>query len=249
MGLLLEIRLLRNSIMIRAILFDFNGVIVDDEPLHFELFQRVLKEAGYSLTKEGYYSKYLGMDDKDCLSTATKDLGEELSAPKIQELIERKNTYYQKEITKKPPFVPGIIPFIKSLSDTHYLGIVSGALRSEIELLIKLGEISNEINVIVAAGEVQKGKPSPEGFQKCLELLNRDFVAASERLLPEECLVIEDSTWGIESATQAGMPCVAVTTSYSQDQMKGALLYIKDFQGRNAQDFLNNVDEIIHNGK
>lgn len=228
--------------MIRAVFFDFNGVIVDDEPLHFRLFQKVLAEEGLKLSQDRYYERYLGMDDFDCFRQASADLGKKLGETQIQGLIDRKAVYYQKEITANAPFVPGALKLVQALGKTHYMAVVSGALRSEIEMLLKQGQAQQCFSVIVAAGEISQGKPHPEGYQTAMELLNRDYVASSERLLPEECLAIEDSHWGIEAARAAGMACVGVTTTYSEQELPGALFCLKDFQGLSAEEFLKRVE-------
>ena len=228
--------------MIRAVLFDFNGVVVDDEPVHFQLFQRVLEEEGMELKKKDYFEMFLGMDDHDCLIEASTHMGNPLSEEKIQEVTDRKNRYYAEEVYQNPPFVPGVLEFIQELGKTHFLGVVSGALRSEIEELLKIGGVMKEINVIVAAGEVEQGKPDPQGFIRGMELLNRDFVASSERLLPEECLAFEDSSWGVEAALGAGMSVVGLNTTYQEKELPGALIYLKDFSGVQAPGLLNQVE-------
>jgi HAD superfamily hydrolase (TIGR01509 family) len=228
--------------VIRAILFDFNGVLVDDEPIHFQLFQKVLAEEGVKLTREDYYEKYLGMDDRDCFKAAGKDRGKAFSGAELQGFIDRKARYYLAEMKKNPPFVPGALEVLKALGKTHFVAIVSGALRSEIEMLLKLGGVAGEVSVIVAAGEVEKGKPDPAGFLKAMELLNRDYVASSERLVPEECLAVEDSSWGIEAARKAGLACVALTTSYQEKDLPGAVLYLKDFSGVARGQFLKALE-------
>jgi HAD superfamily hydrolase (TIGR01509 family) len=228
--------------VIRAVLFDFNGVIVDDEPVHLKLFQKVLKEEGVTLTREVYYKKYLGMDDKECFKVVGKDFGKKFNEAKIQELIERKAQGYLAEMKQNPPFVPGAIDLLKALGKTHFIAIVSGALRSEIEMLLKRGGVGNEVSVIVAAGEIMKGKPDPEGFLKAIQLLNRDSVASSERLFPEECIAVEDSIWGIQAAQKAGLSCVGLTTSYKEKELPGAILYLKDFSGVGQDQFLEKVE-------
>jgi HAD superfamily hydrolase (TIGR01509 family) len=227
--------------MIRAVLFDFNGVIVDDEPVHFQLFQKVLREESLELSREDYYAKYLGMDDHDCFKAAAARQKKNLSEAKIGELIDRKTAYYQKQMKSNPPWVPGVVAFLRELCDTYYLAVVSGALRVEIESLLSQGGIREYFSVIVAAEEVEQGKPHPEGYQTALERLNRDYVAASDRLLPEECLVVEDSVWGIEAAKQAGMKCLAITTSYPEAQLPGAVRYLKDYQGIDAKQLIHEL--------
>lgn len=224
--------------MIRAVLFDFNGVIVDDEPIHFCLFQKVLAEAGVELTRDNYYSRYLGMDDEDCFRAALLDAGQEQKDAQVSEMIQSKARYYEQEMKGEVPFVPGVIPFVQALAKTHYLAVVSGALKQEVEALLLRGKIRDCFNVVVAAEDVKHGKPNPEGFEKGMLHLNRDCVASSEMLLPQECLVIEDSPWGIQAAQAASMPCIALTTSYAEPDLPGARICLKDFTGVNAEKLL-----------
>lgn len=227
--------------MIRAVLFDFNGVVVDDEPVHLRLFQKVLAEEGVKLSKENYYSKYLGMDDFDCFLAAAKDAGESLGEAKIQEMIARKSKYYDEAMAADTPFVPGVLSFIQSLSPKYYLAVVSGALRREIEMMLTRGKVRDCFSVIVAAEDIENGKPHPEGYDKAMQLINRDYVASADLLLPAECLVFEDSIWGIEAATAAGMPSVAVTTSFIPSALPGAKQYINNFESLDAQAFLGKI--------
>lgn len=227
--------------MFRALFFDFNGVVVDDEPYHLASFQKVLKEQDVDLKKEDYYAHYLGMDDHDCLQAAAKDQGKELSEEVIHQLIEKKAIDYEASIHGAQPFVPGVIDFIHAVGKDYYLAIVSGALRREIEMFLELGEIYNSFNVIVGAEDVQHGKPDPEGYQKAFDMLNRDHIPQHQMLLPNECLVIEDSIWGIQAAHGAEMSALAVTTSYKKQELPGALSYIKNFEGIEVPEFLNDL--------
>lgn len=228
--------------MFRAVFFDFNGVVVDDEPVHFELFQKVLADIGVKLDREHYYRDYLGMDDHDCLLTAARDAGRELSEFEIGQLTEQKAKAYEARMQQAPPFVKGVKEFIQSLAKEHYLAVVSGALRPEIEMLLRRAEILDLFSVIVAAGEISHGKPSPEGYQKAFDLLNRDFIPTHQMLLPAECLVFEDSIWGIQAAAAADMSVVGVTSSYSAAELPGAIEYIQDFHELSA-DFLQALAE------
>jgi len=224
--------------MIRAVLFDFNGVIVDDEPVHLRLFQRVLKEEGVTLSKEDYYSKYLGMDDFDCFASAAKDAGKPQPKARVQEMIARKSKYYDEEMATDAPFVPGVLEFIRALAEKYYLAVVSGALRKEVEMMLKRGKVREAFSAIVAAEDIQHGKPHPEGYDKAMQILNRDSVPSADMLLPAECLVLEDSIWGIQAATAAGMPSAAVMTSFTQSELPGAKLYLKDFTGADPETLL-----------
>ncbi|MCB1215301.1 MAG: HAD family phosphatase [Deltaproteobacteria bacterium] len=221
----------------KALIFDFNGVIVDDEPIHFELFQKVLAEEGITLSHQDYYEHYLGMDDFGCLRVASRDQGKPLSEEKILELTERKNQYYQKVMEDNPPFVPGAKDFILQAVPDFALAVVSGALKREIEDLLSRLELIKYFPVLVAAEDVKQGKPHPEGYLKALKLLQKEH----PKLKAEDCLVFEDSPWGLESAEAAGMPRVAIMTSFAKEDLNGALAYLKDFKNLQVRDFINSL--------
>ncbi len=215
--------------MLRAIFFDFNGVLVDDEPLHFSLFQKTLEEKSILLTSRDYYQKYLGYDDRDCFTAILRDQKIPHEKKMIEALIQRKAELYFDEAQTKDLFIANSVSFVKKVSEKYFLGVVSGALRQEIEGWLERGEIRSLFPVIVSAQDVKRGKPDPEGYLKGLDLLNRDFVSNSDVILPQECLVIEDSMWGIEAAHSAGMKCLALATSYPKESLTIADWVVQNF--------------------
>lgn len=206
--------------MLRAIFFDFNGVIVDDEFLHCSLFQKTLAQKSIELSKEDYYQKYLGYDDQGAFSHVLKDKGQPTEQSFIDQLIAEKAKSYSEEAQKQDLFIPGALDFIRNLSNKFFLAVVSGALRQEIEAWLDRAGLTETFQGIVAAEDVKRGKPDPEGYLKALDDVNRDYVSSSEIILPQECLVIEDSIWGIESAKSAGMKCLALATSYKAHELQ-----------------------------
>jgi HAD superfamily hydrolase (TIGR01509 family) len=210
--------------MLRAIIFDFNGVIIDDEPLHLELIRRVLAEEGMTITDQDYRDKYLGFDDRGCFVTVLKDTGRGQLATDtafIDELIRRKATYYQRAIDERYLLFPGAVELVQRLAAQFPLAIASGALRQEIELVLARGGIRDCFQAIIAAEDVSECKPHPEGYIKALASLNLD-AAHQMPIQPSECLVIEDSIAGIEAARRAGMRCLAITNSYSAGELAQA---------------------------
>lgn len=207
---------------LRAVIFDFNGVIVDDEPLHLELFRVVLAEEGIALSDEDYHEKYLGYDDRGCFVAALANAGREWEANDaafINDLIGRKAALYREAIKERYLLFPGVVELVRRLANKFPLAIVSGALRSEIEMVLERGEIRDCFSGIVAAEDVSACKPNPEGYVKALAALNANTRAA---IRPSECLVIEDSVAGVEAAKRAGMRCLAVTNSYCAEELKEA---------------------------
>ncbi len=206
---------------LKAVVFDFDGVIVDSEPLHFALFRRLLGEEGIALTREQYDAIYLGMDDRECFTEALTRHGKTAALPKVPELIERKSALLMSTIADHVPLLPGAVDFVRALTTSRPLAICSGALRREIEAMLKQAGMLSCFVGIVSAEDVSHSKPNPEGFTKSLALLNRSQHPALP-MAPASCLAIEDSLAGIEAARAAGMRCLAVANSYPAAALKQA---------------------------
>lgn len=213
---------------LRAILFDFDGVLANTEPVHLEMFQKVLGGEGIALTREAYFEKYLGLDDRACFAQVYRDSGKVLDESKAEDLVSRKNQALLDFLKGRSLLMPGAKEAVEKASQNFFLAVVSGALKNEIEAVLESAGLRRRFHVIVAADDISEGKPSPEGFLAAIRLLNRDFVPASEILIPEECIAIEDSPWGIEAAKKAGIRCLAVMTSYPRDRLREADLVAKD---------------------
>jgi HAD superfamily hydrolase (TIGR01509 family) len=205
----------------RAILFDFNGVLVDDEPLHFELFQRVLAEEGIALSTEEYYRKFLGFDDRGCLFAVLRAAGQEAGQPRLMRLIARKARYYQERIRAGGyPFFPGAVELIRSVAAAGcMLGVVSGALQEEVEGALRQAGCFDLFKVIVAAEDVEEGKPDPEGYRKALDVLNSEPPLPARLFHPHEVLAIEDSPAGLSAATEAGCRTLGVAQTYPPGEL------------------------------
>ena len=203
--------------MLKAVIFDFNGILVDDEPIHLELFRKVLAEEGLALTKEVYMERYMGMDDRGCFRAVFEDNGGKLEDAKLADLIARKAKYYQNTIAERIVIFPGVKRLVSELAERFPLAVASGALRAEIEMILQVGGLRKYFQVIASAEDVDHGKPHPEVFVKALRGLNekrRDPIRASE------CLVIEDTKDGIAAAHRAGIKCLAVTNSYPAAELQ-----------------------------
>lgn len=208
-----------NSRVIKALIFDFNGVIVNDEPIHMRMFQQALRQEGIAMTDKDYYRLYLGMNDRDCFAAVLKKEGREPGEAGLNKLIRRKARLYRAFIARHLSFFPGARSFIRRAARKFPLAIASGALRSEIRYILRRGALDQCFSVIVAAEDVRNGKPHPEGFQRALQLLNAKLGLA---LKPSECLVLEDSLEGIGAAKKAGMRCLALATSHAPEKLKRA---------------------------
>lgn len=210
--------------MLRAVLFDFNGVLVDDEPLHLEMFQRVLFEEGIELSREDYYAQYLGFDDRGCFAAVLEAAGQEPTVPRLMRLIARKSSYYQERIRAGGyPFFAGAAELVAEIAASgRMLGVVSGALREEVEGALRQAGLLDRFKVLVTAEDVTEGKPDPEGYQRALQELNA-LPPLPERLLhPHEVLVIEDSPAGLQAAAEAGLLTLGVAQTYPRGELRQA---------------------------
>lgn len=208
--------------MIRAIIFDFNGVIADDETPHVVCFQQALAEVGLSLTKDEYYGTYLGMDERTCarmLLVARDGICEEGILSRI---AQRKAELFRAcTAIHKPALFPGIVEFVKAAKPAYRLAIASGGRREQIDAALAGTPIEQDFELIVSAEDCPIGKPDPAIYQYTCERLNATGIK-SHAIAPAHCLVIEDSLAGIRSAKAAGMRVLAVATTYPVDKLDGA---------------------------
>ena len=214
--------------MLRAIIFDCDGVIADTEPTHLAGFARVLSENGISLSKEDYFDHYLALDDRGCFTKAFADKGLMLSQHRLSELVKQKAEYVELVMRTELTLLPGAAEFIRAAADHYPLAVASGALRAEIEAIVSYGRLQDCFKAIVSAEDTARSKPYPDPFIKALEQLN---VTATETIQPPECLVIEDSIHGVRAANQAGMKCLAVTNSYPKEKLFAADLVVDSLRG------------------
>jgi len=203
--------------MLRAALFDFNGVLVNDEPLHLRLFRRVLEEEGVEPFWEAeYWERYVGLDDRAAFRALLEEAGERPDEPRLMRLIARKSSYYQEAIRREGyPFFPGAAELVRSLSAAGLqLGIVSGALRDEVKGALAQEGLRGAFKVLVTADDVTASKPDPEGYRRGIEALNT-VPPLPERLLhPHEVLAVEDTPAGLAAARAVGLATLALAHTY-----------------------------------
>lgn len=218
---------------LKAVIFDFNGIIVNDEPIHLAMYQKVLMEEGIKLAAKEYYSKYLAYDDKNCFKKIFTQAGKPVTPGLVKELILRKALYYESYMEKNLCIFPHVKACIKKLAKKYPLAIASAALRDEIRWLLKRSDLLSYFEIIVGAEDTKRSKPEPESYLLALKKLNQ-----KKKILPEECLVIEDSIHGVEGAKRAGMKCLAVAHTYSKLKLKKADLVISGFKFFSLQKIL-----------
>jgi HAD superfamily hydrolase (TIGR01509 family) len=212
---------------LQAIVFDFDGVIANSEPLHLQAFQRALAEDGIELTAADYYSRYLGYDDVGAFMALASDRGVAMNQRRVTELVALKGIKLQEMMQAGSVLFPGARDFVQAAAAAVPIAIASGALRHEIEEITAAADIAGLFTTIVASGDTPQGKPSPApyalAFSRLREMTGRD-------LDPRRCVAIEDSRWGLESARGAGLRCVGVTNSYPAHELAGAELVVEGLQ-------------------
>ena len=206
--------------MLRAVIFDFDGVITDSEILHFRAFNTVLASHGFELTKHEYYKDYLGLADKDCFKALIGEGRLRITEPQVPTLVQQKTQVFERLARTEGRIIEGVREFLNLLTRAQVpVAICSGALRPEIELILEEAGLRTGFDIIVSAEEVHRGKPDPEGFLLTLQRLNE---ISPDPIAPESCVVIEDSHWGLKAARAAGMRTIAVTNTYDAAQLKQA---------------------------
>jgi beta-phosphoglucomutase len=207
---------------LQAIVFDFDGVIADSEPLHLRAFQQALAENGIELTPQEYFNRYLGYDDVGAFQAIGRDRGVPMDDGRVADLVARKGVILQTVMQEGSVLFPGAREFIREAAAAVPIGIASGALRHEIDEIIEAAGVADLFAVIVASGDTPQSKPSPAPYQLAFERLR----AATGALDPRRCVAIEDSRWGLQSAQGAGLRCVGVTNSYPAHELPGAELIV-----------------------
>lgn len=203
---------------IRAVIFDFDGVLADTEPLHCAAFQSVVAAVGVSLSRDDYFERFLGLPDRECLAAVCVRAGRVPSAAELDQLVARKRRRYA-ELARDATLHAGVADALRRLHPHFVLAIASGAFRDEIEPVLQRAQVRDLFSAVVGAEDVQAGKPAPDPFLHALREINR---VNGGQLTAAECVVVEDSPNGIAAAHAAGMRCVAVTTSHQAVELAAA---------------------------
>jgi beta-phosphoglucomutase len=202
-----------NANVIKAIVFDFDGVLADSEPLHLKAYQTVLSPFGITLTTEDYYAHYLGYDDVGVFTKLASAHGVPLDDRRLKGFIAEKARVFDVVLESGGILYEGAARCVERMAARYPLGIASGALRHEIEAILRSAKLLHHFRFIVASGDTAGSKPAPDPYRRAAEL---------HGLAPAECAAIEDSRWGIVSAKSAGLACVGITTTYSRSHLVDA---------------------------
>lgn len=207
---------------LEAIIFDFDGVIVDTERLHYAALNRVLQELDLGITWEEYVHTYIGFDDRGVFLNRFQVAGRTLQAGELADLVDRKAALFHQSVSAEAPTpFPGVIELIRSLSGRIPLGLCSGALRSDIQPIFRALKLEGLFDLLVTADDVPMSKPDPACYRLAVERLARHH---HRPLRPVDCLAIEDTPAGITAAKEAGLRVLALTNSYDR-----AYLGLADF--------------------
>lgn len=217
--------------MLRALIFDFDGIIVDSEPLIMKLIQGMAAQEGWTLTEEEYYRDYLALDDRGVMEHLYRIHGRSLSAAQLGDLLARKAQAYAKIIRDGLPPLPGAAEFVRDAARCFPLAIASGSLRVEIEhLLDKLG-LREKFAVLATADDCERSKPDPEVYLHALARLREIPQLHEPPLHAGECLAIEDAPLGVVAAHDAGMKCLALAHSRPLAELGQADWVASEFAG------------------
>jgi beta-phosphoglucomutase len=196
--------------VLRAIVFDFDGVIANSEPLHFRAFRDVLAEQGVALTEAEYYAVYLGFSDAGMFQAIGAPAG--WTPAQIDDLVRRKAIRLEALERDVSVLFPGAVAAIRRAAATVPIAIASGARGEEIRRVLAREQLVDCFTAIVGAEDTPVSKPAPDPYLRALALLR---TACGGRLEASECVAIEDSRWGLESARAAGLRTVAVAQTYA----------------------------------
>lgn len=196
-----------------AILFDFDGVLVDTEMLHAAAWNTTLRPHQLSFTESEWRKNYIGRKDRDFLRELEKAHEHTLSETQTQHAIEEKIASYLALIHERVPVYPHVDETLEKLSRTHRLSLVTGSNLPEVEHIFALRGWGKYFQPVITARDVKFGKPDPEGYLKAVAAL---------QLKPEDCVVVEDSPRGIQAAKNAGIYCIGITNNYAINDIPDA---------------------------
>jgi len=208
--------------MIKAIFFDFNGVIIDDETIQMKAYQEVLGGHEIALTEELYFGA-LGMDDKTFVQSMFAHAKKPLTDPVLENVLGAKTDLHRQMIEDELPLFPGVLTFLKAAAREFELGLVSMANKVEVGYVFERANLAPLFSVVVTAEDASVCKPAPDCYLAGLLKLNEK--RQHERKLPllaSECLAIEDSPPGIQSARAAGMRTLGVANTVSNEALRAA---------------------------
>jgi beta-phosphoglucomutase len=208
--------------MIRAVLMDFNGIIINDERIQMKVYQDLFQDEEFEMTEDQYLA-CTGMDDATFIRHHFNRVEKEIDEEKVQELRAKKTEAWRKIIDKEMPLCDGAENFIRKCSQRFALGVVSMANREDIEYVLNKIGVRNYFTKIIGAEDVTEHKPSPQAYLECFKYLDRRRIADGHYpLVHRECLVVEDAPQGIQGGKNAGMATLGVTNTFDAEILRQA---------------------------
>lgn len=210
--------------VLRAILFGFNGILVDDEPIHRALLRRVLGEEGVGSGDGDRRFDPLARDDRSRFAAALAAAGEAADPPRVARLVARKASYFRERIRRDGyPFFPGAVALVTAAAARGLmLGVVSAAQREEVERALEQEGLRGRFKVLITAEDLAGGGPDPGGYRQALEALNSRPPLPERLLHPHEVLAVEDGPAGLAAAADAGLSTLAIAHAFAAEDLAGA---------------------------
>jgi HAD superfamily hydrolase (TIGR01509 family) len=216
--------------LLRTIIFDFDGIIVDSEPIIMRLTREMADKEGMTVSEEEYYRNYLALDDRGIVEHLFTSHGRAVDHGRVEELVNWKSRVYGNIIENGLPTLPGAVDFVRQAAKSYPLAIASGSARSEIEHLLSKLALRDHFRFIASADDCQRSKPDPEVYFKALAGLNTLPEFQENPLLPSECLAIEDAPGGIDAAHAAGIRCIGLPHSRATENLTHADWVFRGFE-------------------
>ena len=214
---------------LRAAVFDFDGVLVDSEPLHFRSLRDALRPEGIEITEQDYLQRLLAYDDREAIRLALEQHGESADPARRDRIEARKIDLFARMIPEVPVF-DGVRDLVRALEKEMPLAIASGARHDEVDAILRGVGLRDAFETIVGAEDAERTKPDPAPY---LEAARR-LAARTPGLSPAECVAFEDSMAGIAAALGAGMKVVGVAHSYPAEKLRAAHRVVDSLVGLEA---------------
>ncbi|REJ78212.1 MAG: HAD family phosphatase [Acidobacteria bacterium] len=208
--------------MVKAILMDFNGVVIDDEPIQMQAYSEVFKADGIDLSEEMYYD-CLGMNDRSFVRAIASKAGVEFADEKVAEVVEAKSDAWRAVMEKGIPLFDGVEDFIKRMSNSFEVGLVSMARRKEIDHIFDMTGLGGYFSAVVTADDIASTKPDPECYRSGFRMIDAAHTSRNGYpLVRRGCVVIEDSPPGIQSAKGARLKALGITNTVAEEKLREA---------------------------